>query len=313
MGLASSLGPGPDHSVIDPATPEAARIAGSWWVMLALALVAILIVAVLLAMALWHTRTGKPKPMGEGMLLGGGLAASVILLLPVGVLTIWVAVDLASEPDNTVHVDVIGHQFWWEIHYPESGAVTANELHLPVGTPVSLRFVSADVIHSFWVPSLHGKVDLFPERETFLNFTPETEGVFRGQCAEFCGIQHANMSFLVVVMPPDDFEEWLERARAPASTPETESERRGLEVFHSANCVYCHTVRGTSARATIGPDLTRIASRQTLAAGRLTNTRQNLAAWILDPQGIKRGNRMPATHLPPDQLEDLLDYLESLK
>jgi cytochrome c oxidase subunit 2 len=212
-----------------------------------------------------------------------------------------------------VTVEVIGHQFWWEIRYPDSGVVTANEITIPAGEPVRLLLRSADVIHSFWVPQLHGKMDLVPGRENTFWVTADTPGRYRGICAEFCGIQHAKMHKLVVALDRPDFDAWLQDQQAEAAEPATEQARRGREVFLQSSCVECHAVRGHTPPNDVGPDLTHLASRFTLAAGILPNNRGALGGWLLDPQSQKRGARMPPTNLSGPDLQALLDYLEALR
>jgi cytochrome c oxidase subunit 2 len=214
-------------------------------------------------------------------------------------------------------VRVTGHQWWWEVEYrdssPQDWAFTANEIHVPVGRPVVFELRANDVIHSFWVPNLGVKRDMIPGDENSVWFQADTAGVYRGQCAEFCGHQHAKMAFQIVAEPPERFAAWLERQRDTARTPADSVAARGQEVFLGSTCVMCHTVSGTPAGSRIGPNLTHLAGRRTIAAGSLPNTRGNLAGWIVDPQRIKPGVRMPPNALAPDDLQALLAYLESLK
>lgn len=220
-------------------------------------------------------------------------------------------------------MQVIGHQFWWEFRYMQPGdqeaAVTANELHLPVGQRVRLELTSSDVIHSFWVPSLHGKMDTIPNQINRFWIESDKTGLYRGFCAEFCGPQHANMQMLVRVQSENDFNTWMERQRAEApeiaesETADVDSARRGRQLFAQRGCSACHTIRGVTAIANLGPDLTHVASRDTLGAGIRVNNRGNLAGWIMNPQGIKRGARMPPSNLSGDELNDLLNYMETLR
>jgi cytochrome c oxidase subunit 2 len=190
---------------------------------------------------------------------------------------------------------------------------TANEIHVPVGRPVAIDLKSRDVIHSFWVPNLHGKMDAIPGRVTNTWLQADSPGVWRGQCAEFCGLQHAHMALTVVAHPAHEFEQWLSAQREPATQPTEEIALRGQQVFLSGPCMMCHTIRGTPALSAFGPDLTHVASRRTLAAGTIPNTRGHLAGWILDPQVIKPGTRMPPTALGSEDLQALLAYLERLR
>jgi cytochrome c oxidase subunit 2 len=230
------------------------------------------------------------------------------------------SVGRALTPPQTgdaLTIKITGRQWWWQIEYLDRQAsktfTTANELHLPVGRPVQLLLQSADVIHSFWVPSLHGKRDLVPGHQTALWITPERIGSFRGQCAEFCGYQHAHMGLIVVVESPEDFAKWQDAQRQPAPEPMTDSQRQGREVFLKRSCAMCHTIQGTDANSRVGPPLTHLASQQMIAAGSFPNNRGHLAGWILDPQAMKPGVRMPPNQLSADELHALLDYLESLK
>ncbi|HYC53077.1 MAG TPA: c-type cytochrome, partial [Gemmatimonadaceae bacterium] len=189
----------------------------------------------------------------------------------------------------------------------------ANEIHVPTGQPVLIELASNDVIHSLWVPSLGGKKDLIPRYKDTLWFQADTPGVYRGQCAEFCGHQHAKMGVEVIAHPPAEFQQWLARNRLPAPHPTDTVTQRGQEVFLAGSCVLCHAITGTRATSHAGPDLTHLASRRRIAAGTLPNSRGNLAAWILDPQSIKPGANMPSNPLSPSDLEALLAYLETLK
>jgi cytochrome c oxidase subunit 2 len=225
---------------------------------------------------------------------------------------------LAALPvKDGIVVEVTAHQWWWELvyddHEPSRVFRTANELHVPVGRPVLLKLKSDDVIHSFWVPNLHGKKDLIPGRISTMKFRADKPGVYRGQCAEFCGHQHAKMAFLVIAPEPAEYEAWAQAQRQPAKEPSNELQKRGQTVFLSSPCILCHTIEGTLAQARMAPDLTHLASRATIAAGTLPNSRGNLGGWILDPQGVKPGVAMPPTALGASDLHALLAYLESLQ
>jgi cytochrome c oxidase subunit 2 len=224
---------------------------------------------------------------------------------------------LTSTVKPSVAIEVTGHQWWWEVTYyhdiPNKRVTTANEIHIPVGSPVLIRLNSQDVIHSFWAPDLNGKRDLIPGKESSLWLQADTPGVYRGQCAEFCGYQHAKMAFVIVADRPADFQRWYAAQADTAKTPTDSLTSRGQEVFLTSPCVMCHAIHGTPAGATLGPDLTHIASRRYIGAGSLPNTRGNLAGWILDAQGIKPGARMPPNSLAPADLQALLAYLGTLK
>jgi cytochrome c oxidase subunit II len=310
------------QSVLAPEGPGAAGIERLWWILLTVTGVATAITFVLIAWAL--LRRSRPAVLEPASLkrelwviVVAGAAIPSVLLLVLLVFTFRIGGQVAEPPGPAaVTVEVIGHQFWWEVRYPDHEVMTANEIHIPVGQPVRLRLRSADVIHSFWVPKLHGKMDMTPGHVSSFWLQADRPGVYRGQCAEFCGIQHALMAFLVVAEPPEAFAAWLDRHRRPAAEPEDPLRRRGLEVYFAAGCAACHSVRGTTPpvhTGTVGPDLTHLASRRTLAAAIIANNRGNLAGWILDPQAIKPGNRMPRSTLSPEDLHALVAYLEGLE
>ncbi len=225
------------------------------------------------------------------------------------------SVQNQSPPPSMLKVRLIGHQWWWEVRYPDYGVVTANEIHVPAtpdGThPTYLQLESADVIHSFWVPQLSGKTDLIPNRTNYLWIDPRTPGVYVGNCAEYCGTQHANMLLRVIAEPVNQFKAWAAEQQEPAIDDPQLTQAR--DVFGSLSCVNCHTIRGTPAVGRFGPDLTHLMSRQTLAAGVLTNTNDNLRNWVNDPQQAKPGCFMPAMKLTDPQLSQVVSYLGSLK
>jgi cytochrome c oxidase subunit 2 len=214
-------------------------------------------------------------------------------------------------------IKVTGHQWWWEVEYdhptPSRIVKTANEIHIPVGRAVKLELSSQDVIHSFWVPNLHGKRDLIPGHSNDIWIRADHAGVYRGQCAEFCGLQHAHMALLVIAEPQDRFDAWYNAQLQTSALPTTPSLQHGRQLVESGPCALCHTIQGTQANGNLGPDLTHLASRRTIAAASLPNTRGNLGGWISDPQSIKPGNRMPPITMKSEDLQAMLDYLESLK
>ena len=310
------------QSPLDPAGPQAAAIASlTWWFFAVCAVVYVLVMAA----AIWAiVRRRKPSDDAPetarrlGWIVAGAAAVTVVTLVVLTVSSVVAGRGLLSpSAPGAVTVDVIGHQWWWEFRYHDVSANewvnSPNELHIPVGVPVVLKVTSRDVIHSFWVPNLHGKRDLVPGMVTHTWIQADTPGVYRGQCAEFCGHQHAHMAFLVVAEPVDDFLRWLQRQREGAPQPRTAAEKRGHDVFMKGPCVMCHTIRGTSAGSRFGPDLTHVAGRQTIAAGTLPTTRGHLAGWITDSQSIKPGNRMPPNVMSGEDLQALLAYIESLK
>lgn len=218
---------------------------------------------------------------------------------------------------GAVNIELIGHQWWWEARYLDPDArrqfTTANELHIPVGRPVIVTLRSDDVIHTLWVPNLHGKRDMIPGRTATMQFRADQPGTYRGQCAEFCGLEHAMMALLVEAEPNAQYEAWAERQRQPAPLPSNDAARRGRDLFLAHSCARCHTINGTGASAAMGPDLTHLAGRKTIAAGMLPNDAGHLASWIRDPQTLKPGVYMPVNRMRPDELQDLLAYLETLQ
>src|SRR5258707_391900 len=249
------------------------------------------------------------------------LAWTILPLLIVFVLILVTSRTIADiqnrkAPAGAVRATVIGHQWWWEIRYPELGIVTANELHVPASDvtgsrPTFLKLQSADVAHSFWVPQLSGKTDLIPNRENMMWIEPTKPGTYLGNCAEYCGTQHARMLIRVVVHPPDEFDRWA-KAQQQSASVETSS-AVGRQVFFANSCVNCHTIGGTSAQGKFGPDLTHLMSRETLAAGAARNTTDNLRFWVRDPQNIKECCLMPNMQLTDQQLDQVVAYLKRLK
>jgi cytochrome c oxidase subunit 2 len=305
------------HSALVPAGPQAARIGHLWWLMFWVCSAVFLLVMAALAVGL--VREEQPGRQGTTRVVAVAAAVTALILFAFLFASTGTGRAIASlSRSNALTVEVTGHQWWWEVQYidpvPGQRVTTANEIHIPVGRPVRIRTVSHDVIHSFWVPSLHGKRDLIPGHDTEdFWLQADRPGIYRGQCAEYCGHQHAHMAFLVIADPPERFGHWLDAQRQPAATPATPRALRGQDLFVHLQCALCHTVEGTDAGGRVGPDLTHVASRRTLAAGTLPNTRGHLAGWIVDPQTIKPGNPMPPTSLGSQDLESLLAYLEILK
>jgi len=226
------------------------------------------------------------------------------------------AIQDADQPANALAVTVIGHQFWWEYRYPQLGIVTANELHVPVNDaagrrPTFLTLMSADTDHSFWIPALGGKTDLIPNRINSMWFDPQRTGLLLGQCAQYCGTQHAKMLLRVSVDGPEDFDAWVKAQRQPA--PEDPDAHDGRRVFETTACINCHAVRGTVANGRFGPDLTHLMSRATIAAGAAENTPDNLRLWLRSPEAIKPGSLMPAMQVSDSDLDALVRYMQSLR
>ncbi len=245
-------------------------------------------------------------------MVGGGVILPSILLTVVLVFTVDVIRATSKPaPDDALRVEVIAHQWWWEIHYPDHAVVTANEIHLPVGRAAELTMISADVIHSLWVPALGGKMDVLPDYTTTLVLRPDETGRHRTQCAEFCGLQHALMGLIVVVESEEQFSDWAAENGAEATPPAVGAETIGQEVFFDAGCASCHAIRGTEAVATKGPDLTHVASRETIGAAVASMTPESLRAWIIDPHTVKDGVQMPPSDLADEEIEALVTYLLS--
>ncbi len=298
------------QSMLHPVSLSAERIAGLWWFMLAVLGGVTLAVFVLLFLGM--RLRGRPPGGSTGFVVAGGIIVPALILVILLVVALRTTVALKPAP-GTFTIQVIGHQWWWEVRYPEWGIVTANEIHVPVGMDVRLEVWSADVIHSFWVPRLHGKIDLLPDIVNPFSIRADRPGEYRGQCAEFCGTQHAKMAFLVVAMPPAEFEAWVDERRMPPEPPADPALILGHDAFFEAQCHACHAIRGTAAVGKVGPDLTHLGSRLTLGAGEIPNTLGNLQGWIANPQAIKPGNLMPRNYLPPKDLHAIATYLESLK
>ena len=283
-----------------------------------------LVVAALLLYAIVKFRRASNDDNREPAQVYGSnqmeLAWTVIPILIVVVLFLATArvihaVEDARFPPETTEVTAVGHQFWWEFRYPQQGFVTANELHVPVSdathpTPTHITLLSADTDHSFWVPQLAGKTDLIPNRQNSTWIEPHDVGVYVGQCAQYCGTQHAKMLLRVVVEPRADFERWMANQQLPAR--QTDSVAQGRRIFESTACVNCHAVSGTNARGTFGPDLTHLMSRDTIAAGAAPLTPDNLRRWIRNPDTFKPGSKMPAMQLRPDELDAVAAYLQTL-
>jgi cytochrome c oxidase subunit II len=313
------------HSMLDPRGAGAEQVNDLWWVLFWPGAVVFVAVTALMLIGIYRRRRWPAEPghdARQGTWIGlGGVAIPLVILFVVLAYTVRVMAqysDTAREAEaQGLRIRVIGHQWWWELQYldtiPTRLATTANEIHIPVGKPVQLLLESRDVNHSFWVPKLQGKIDLVPGQTNTLWIQANEPGVYRGQCGEYCGEQHAHMAFLLVAQPEERFEQWLEEQLQPAREPADSLGRRGREVFQESGCALCHAVRGTNALARVAPDLTHMASRQTLAAGTIPNTRGYLGGWIANPQAIKPGNRMPAMPLSGPDLQALLAYLESLR
>ena len=311
-----------NQSMFNPQGPIARILANLGWFLIGLSAVVYVAVMIALAVALWRRRRDtdvEPETtarLGRNVTLAS--AITVIVLVAVAVVTFASERRLTTPTDpRAMTVVVTGHQWWWDFQYddvsPQNLATSPNELHVPIGVPVVLHVRSRDVIHSFWVPNLLGKRDLIPGFESRTWLQADELGVYRGQCAEFCGYQHAHMAFHVVAERMDKFQAWIQHQREPAIPPATDEQRHGKDVFMQSACVTCHTIRGTDAGARVGPDLTHVGSRLMIAAGSLPNTRSHLSAWVVNSQKAKPGNRMPPIGLAENDLQAVLSYLRSLR
>ena len=303
--------------MVAAAGPHAERILDLWWITLAICLVVFAAVLIGFLLALRKGLGGTGMGARPHVPVAAALAVSGLLLLVVVFLSFGTDRALATlGGEDALKIEVTAHRWWWEVRYmdPEPSRIftTANELTIPVGRPVELTLRSDDVIHSFWVPNLGGKKDMIPGRTTTLRLRADKAGTYRGQCAEFCGVQHAKMALLVNAS--EEYEKWAEAQRSSAPEPRSDEEKRGRELFLNGTCAMCHAIRGTPANGRRAPDLTHFASRQTLAAGTVPNTRGYLAGWIIDPHSIKPGVNMPAhSTLSPSDLHALLAYVGMLK
>jgi cytochrome c oxidase subunit 2 len=314
------------HSAVHPHGIQAARIEHLWWLMFwVCSAVFVLVMAALGAAVTRRPReTGLAGPIPPGTRLrmsravAAAVGATVLTLFVLLFASVSTSRAIASlRASRAVTIKVTGHQWWWEVEYddpvPAHIVQTANEIHVPAGRPVRIELASADVIHSFWVPSLHGKRDLIPGRDTSLWIQADRPGVYRGFCAELCGHQHAHMGLLVIADPPDRYAAWYAGQLRTPPPPADALLQRGRQVVESGPCALCHNIRGTQASGRLGPDLTHLASRRTLAAATLANTPGNLGGWIVDPQTVKPGSQMPANSLSSEDLLAVLAYLESLR
>jgi cytochrome c oxidase subunit 2 len=311
-------------SIFDPHSLEAGRIANLSWLMFGIAALVFVVITVLLLLVVIRARrselaadiSSKTDRRTIIWILIGGAVIPVAVLFIVMVLSVVTDKANAASDNGTLTIEVVGHRWWWEIHYPDRNITTANEIHIPVNQPVVLRVTSADVIHSLWIPQLNGKFDMIPGQTNSIAIQATTVGSYRGECAEFCGLQHAHMAFIVVAEEPDQFDKWATKQAQPAANLDPHSDAmvfEGQQTFLGSSCVYCHTIKGTNASGTLGPDLTHIASRATIGAGILPNTPGNLAGWIINSQAIKPGNFMPPMALDPDQLQAILAYFQTLQ
>jgi cytochrome c oxidase subunit 2 len=331
--LAAATGcAGHQQSAVDAAGLQSGKIETLWWFFLWILAVIFVVVMVYTIVALLRRHRGVeqeplearhlPSEQTEKKLtriVAGATVATVVILFVLLIASVGTgkAISELGSKNNGMVVEVTGNQWWWDVRYqnddPRLVFKTANEIHIPIGRPVMIRGTSHDVIHSFWVPNLHGKRDLIPSRITAEWIQADNPGEYRGQCAEFCGLQHAHMSLWVIAEPEAKFNAWRQQQLQAALEPSDPVRQRGEQVFLNHACIFCHTIRGTTAVGQNAPELTHFGSRKTIAAGTLPNTLGNLGGWITDPQSVKPGNHMATIAVNPDDLQPLLEYVEGLK
>jgi cytochrome c oxidase subunit 2 len=291
------------QSVLDPRGPAAELLAEMAWVLVVGAALVFVAVMALAAYAVFARRERSSRMSARALIVGGGIVFPAVTLSALLLYTLWRLTPLEAADEAALRIEVVGEQWWWRVRYPEFE--TANEIRIPVGRPVEVLLKSADVIHSFWVPALHGKLDMVPGRTNRLRLQADAPGEFRGQCAEYCGGPHAFMAFFVVALAPEDYQRWAEAQRKPAPVSND---------FFNRRCGACHTVRGTRAAGVLGPDLTHFGSRRTIGAGLLPNNAGATAGWIASSQHLKPGNLMPSFPMfSGEELRGLAAYLESLE
>jgi cytochrome c oxidase subunit 2 len=319
-----------DQSAVDAAGVQSERLGSLWWLFLGITAAVYIIVMVLLIIAFFRVKraneqsepdiypdAGRDKRIGNIIKAAVGVTTIVLFALMITSFRTGRAVDTLSLSQDPLEIKVTGQQWWWQVEYidptPSNMVTTANEIHIPVGRPIKIKLESHDVIHSFWVPNLHGKKDLIPNYPTTIYFRADKPGIYWGQCAEYCGYEHAKMRLMVIAESADDFSAWYAASQKPAVEPVNDVQRRGQQIFLTTTCAQCHTVNGTNASGRVGPNLTHVASKPYIASASLANDRENLASWISDPQAIKPGIRMPMNTYSTEDLNALVDYIQSLK
>ncbi len=313
------------QSALDAHGPAARTLADMFWIFTAVLTAVWLLTMGALLMALRRRRVAGADPLATNPATERRMTIVVSTAIGLTLLTVLALTGLSyggqkalfSHKDGALTLLVTGHQWWWQVTYEDSQPsrvfTTANEIHIPVGEPVLIKLESTDVIHSFWIPNLTGKMDAITGRQNQIQIQADRPGVYRGQCAEYCGLQHAHMGILVIAESKEDFERWRNHQISSAIAPGDPERQRGMEIFLSKPCVMCHQIRGTDAGGKVAPDLTHVGSRRYIAAGTLETTRGNIAAWIVDPHGVKPGVNMPTIPLSPDEVQPLATYLEGLK
>jgi cytochrome c oxidase subunit 2 len=313
------------QSALDAQGPAASGLARMFWIFLAVLATVWVLTMIALLLSLRRRRPADADPLTTDPATERRMTITVSVAIGLTLVTVISLTGLSyaaqkvlfARTDGALTLLVTGRQWWWQVTYEDSQPnrvfTTANEIHIPVGEPVLIKLESSDVIHSFWVPSLTGKMDAITGRQNQIQIQADRPGVYRGQCAEYCGLQHAHMGLLVVVESKEDFERWREHQISSAIPPSDQERQRGMEIFLSKPCIMCHQIRGTDAGGKVAPDLTHVGSRRYIGAGTLETTRGNIAAWIVDPHGVKPGVNMPTIQLEPDEVQPLASYLEGLK
>jgi len=327
LGACASVPISPPNtpSALNPQGPGAAQISSLLGILTVIAISVVVLVTVLMFAALLRGRraTNDTPPDSDGdtgrrWLIWGGIILPLILLTIAFGSTVHTLAAITAPQNTPLSMNVTGRQWWWEVNYRDQGITTADEIHIPVGVPVQVVLESGDVIHSFWVPELHGKMDLIPGRVNTIIIQADQAGVYRGECAEYCGLQHAHMGFMVVAQSQADFDQWVAGQQKTAASPQNDTARRGQQVFLSAGCANCHNIQGLddssvdASKIDLGPDLTHLQSRLTIAGATLTNNQGNLAGWVVGAQHVKPGSLMPELNLAPQDLQALLAYLQTL-
>ena len=304
--------------MLDPKSPQALAISDLFVITLLISAVILLLITglVIYSAVRFRARPGDGEPpqnFGFTPLEIGWTAGPLVIVTVLAFLTIDGVGKALPEANQKPDLIVIGHQWWWEIRYPQSGVVTANEIHLPAGKKMLAQLESADVVHDLWIPDLGPKMDLNPGYQHFLWLEADTAGNYLGACAEYCGSEHAWMLIRAIVQPTNEYDAWIASQSKAQSVPTSGTQADGWKVFSSETCISCHAINGTTAKGKAGPDLTHFGSRQTLGAGVLTNNPDNLMKWLQDPQKVKPSIYMPNVQLDQQELKSLVDYLESLK
>lgn len=302
------------QSVWYPVSQAAADIQDLTWYLIIMSTSVFIITISLLIIAIKKRDfNAKGFNPGEKFILWSGLFIPTLILIFTLIWSLQSSIKIGkmNQEEADLNIKVTAHQYWWEVEYPDYNIITANEIYVPVGANVKFELISKDVIHSFWIPNVHGKLDMLPDHKTFISMNVEKAGRYRGQCAEFCGVQHALMAFPLVALEENEFNQWLSKHQKIEAV---EKDSLGKEIYYRESCHTCHAIKGTEFVGQVGPDLTHIASRLTLGAGTIPNNRETLKAWIRDSQSIKPYNRMPSYKtLPEKDMELLLDYLEGLR